>query len=359
MKFGGMVATKIDDWGIFPYLEELKFDSGWVPDSQMIWSDCYATLSLAAQNTHRLRIGTGVAIAGTRLAPVTAHSIASINKLAPGRVFLGIGSGHTAMRIMGQNPVSPTEFSEYLRIVRGLLAGDEVDYCYKGKTQPIKFLERDLSCVDIENKIPLYVAANGPKALRAAGVYGDGRIGAGNEPKSVFLRNSKRINCGAAEVGRVLPEDFHSTVMTFACVLRPGEKLNSERVIEETGAQVVASLHFWYELFRQKGHDNFVIDSVRDVWNSYKIYVEKEMPLERRHLLVHQGHCANLPDKERRFVTPSMIMVSGGLVGEPDELVARIQELEEAGLKEIVLMPPRNSMRTNFKVFAREIIAKL
>ncbi|MBT07303.1 MAG: hypothetical protein CMM32_10400 [Rhodospirillaceae bacterium] len=359
MKFGGMVATKIDDWGIFPYPEELKFDSGWVPDSQMIWSDCYATLSLAAQNTHRLRIGTGVAIAGTRLAPVTAHSIASINKLAPGRVFLGIGSGHTAMRIMGQNPVSPTEFSEYLRIVRGLLAGDEVDYCYKGKTQPIKFLERDLSCVDIENKIPLYVAANGPKALRAAGVYGDGRIGAGNEPKSVFLRNSKRINCGAAEVGRVLPEDFHSTVMTFACVLRPGEKLNSERVIEETGAQVVASLHFWYELFRQKGHDNFVIDSVRDVWNSYKIYVEKEMPLERRHLLVHQGHCANLPDKERRFVTPSMIKVSGGLVGEPDELVARIQELEEAGLKEIVLMPPRNSMRTNFKVFAREIIAKL
>ena len=121
----------------------------------------------------------------------------------------------------------------------------------------------------------------------------------------------------------------------------------------------MASLHFWYELFRQKGHDNFVIDSVRDVWNSYKIYVEKEMPLERRHLLVHQGHCANLPDKERRFVTPSMIMVSGGLVGEPDELVARIQELEESGLKEIVLMPPRNSMRTNFKVFAREIIAKL
>ena len=45
MKFGGMVATKIDDWEIFPYLENLGYDSGWVPDSQMIWSDCYATLS--------------------------------------------------------------------------------------------------------------------------------------------------------------------------------------------------------------------------------------------------------------------------------------------------------------------------
>ena len=359
MKFGGMVATKIDDWSIFPYLEELKFDSGWVPDSQMIWSDCYATLGLAAQNTHRLRLGTGVAIAGTRLAPVTAHSIASINKLAPGRVFLGIGTGHTAMRIMGQNPVSPSEFAEYLRVVSALLAGDEVDYCYKGKTQPIKFLDRDLACVDIENKIPLYVAANGPKALRAAGVYGDGRIGAGNEPKSVFLRNSERINCAASGAGRVLPGTFHSAVMTFACVLQSGEKLSSERVVEETGAQVVASLHFWYELFRQKGHDNFIMDSVRDVWDSYKIYVEKEMPLERRHLLLHQGHCANLPDKERRFVTPSMIKVSSGLVGEPDELIARIHELEKAGLKEIVLMPPRNSMRKNFNTFATEIIARL
>ena len=58
MKFGGMVATKIDDWEIFPYLEKLEFDSGWAPDSQMIWSDCYATLSLAAHNTHRLRLGT-------------------------------------------------------------------------------------------------------------------------------------------------------------------------------------------------------------------------------------------------------------------------------------------------------------
>ncbi len=36
MKFGGMVATKIDDWRIFSYLEELGYDSGWVPDSQMI-----------------------------------------------------------------------------------------------------------------------------------------------------------------------------------------------------------------------------------------------------------------------------------------------------------------------------------
>ena len=358
MKFGGMVATKIDDRNIFSYLEELGYDSGWVPDSQMIWSDCYATLSLAAHNTSRIRLGTGVAIAGTRLAPVTAHSIASINKLAPGRVFLGIGTGHTAMRIMGQNPVSPKEFEQYLRVVRGLLSGEEVEY-HHGKTrQPIKFLDRDLACIDIENRIPLYVAANGPKALRVAGIYGDGRISAGNEPTSLFKRNLERVTQGAASAERTMPERFHSAVMTFSCVLQKGEKLTSERVINETGAQVVASLHFWYELFRQRGDDNFIMDSVRDTWEEYKKYVETDMPIGHRHLLIHEGHCATLPDRERCFVTPSMIKASGGLVGEVDELVLRIKALDAAGLKEIVLMPPRDVMRSNFYAFAKEIMAR-
>jgi hypothetical protein len=47
MKFGAMVATKIDDWKLLVECEQLGYDHGWVPDSQMIWSDCYATLALA------------------------------------------------------------------------------------------------------------------------------------------------------------------------------------------------------------------------------------------------------------------------------------------------------------------------
>ena len=42
--------------------QELGYDMAWVPDSQMIWSDCYATMALAAVNTKRIHIGTGVAI---------------------------------------------------------------------------------------------------------------------------------------------------------------------------------------------------------------------------------------------------------------------------------------------------------
>ena len=127
MQFGIFVATKIDDWQLIQYAEELGYDRAWIPDSQMIWSDCYATLALAAHNTKRIQLGTGVAIPGTRVAPVTAHSIASIARLAPGRVFLGIGTGHTAMRVMGMDPMKIRDFREYLRVLRTLLRGDEGD----------------------------------------------------------------------------------------------------------------------------------------------------------------------------------------------------------------------------------------
>lgn len=107
MKFGAVIVPRIDDWQLFHYAESLGFDRAWAPDSQMIWSDCYATLALAAQHTSRIELGTGVAIAGTRTAPVTASAIASINRLAPGRVFLAMGTGHTAMRVMGMDPMPP------------------------------------------------------------------------------------------------------------------------------------------------------------------------------------------------------------------------------------------------------------
>jgi alkanesulfonate monooxygenase SsuD/methylene tetrahydromethanopterin reductase-like flavin-dependent oxidoreductase (luciferase family) len=359
MKFGGMVATKIDDWQIFRELEELGYDHGWAPDSQMIWSDSYATLSLAAWHTTRIRLGTGVAIAGTRLAPVTAHSIASINRLAPGRTFLGIGTGHTAMRIMGARPMKVSAFREYLRVVRGLLHGQEVEHTLNGETRPIRFLDRELECVNTEQPVEIYVAANGPKALKAAGAYGDGRICAGNEPLGVLARNLEVIREGAAEAGRDVDEGFHTAALTFACVLRPGETLESERVIDETDSAVVSTLHYWYELYQEWGRDDFVSDRVRGVWEDYKAYVEETMPPERRHQMLHRGHCAFCPPEERRFVTPDMIRIAGGLVGEPDEIIERLGQLETAGLKEVTLLPPAAHMRSNFRDFAGQVMAKV
>ena len=77
----GRRASHIGDIDYVLRAEALGYSHAWLADSQMIWSDCYACLALAAQQTRSMRIGTGVSVAGTRIAPVTAHSIATINRL--------------------------------------------------------------------------------------------------------------------------------------------------------------------------------------------------------------------------------------------------------------------------------------
>ena len=61
MKFGALVVPRAGDWQRFAELEQMGYDSAWVPDSQMIYSDTYAVLALGAANTSRIRLGPGVA----------------------------------------------------------------------------------------------------------------------------------------------------------------------------------------------------------------------------------------------------------------------------------------------------------
>lgn len=358
MKFGAMVATHILDWQLLKLAEDLGYDHGWVPDSQMIWSDCYAVLALAAANTSRIRLGTGVSIGPTRIAPVTAHSIATIAALAPGRVFLGLGTGHTAMRVMGMKPQKPKAFREYLRVVRALLGGEEVSYTLGDETRDIRFLHLDRKFIDLSEPIPIWVAANGPGALRAAGAYGDGRISALNEPPEVARQSIAAMRAGAEEIDREFPADFHTAALTSACVLGPGEHLTSERVIDQCGSQVAAALHYCYENWQQSGDDSFIPPAVRNIWDEYCDYVTgMSTPEHKRYLQIHEGHCSFLVPEERRFITPEAID-TWILAGEPDEIIAKLRAAEAAGLKEITLLPPMDHARRVFRDFATHVIAR-
>jgi len=356
MKFGIMFDTHVDKWDLIRYAEELGYDAAWVPDSQMLWSDCYATLALAAVNTKRIRIGTGVAITGTRIAPVTAHSIASIHQLAPGRVFLGIGTGHTAMRVMGQDPMPLKEFREYLRVVRELLAGREVDYTYNGQTRNIAFLHRDRHFINVDQPIPIYVAANGPLALKTTGVYGDGWMSVTSDP--AMVRDSLALIAqGAAKAGRTLPPDFHNACVTSACVLRAGDKLTDDRVIDETGSVVTCVLHFAWEIWKQHGEkDELIPPFFADVWERYCERVANySLPETARFRQIHDGHCTFLQPDERCFVTPDAIRATC-IVGSPSEIRERLSALASAGIHEVTLLPPADYQRKVFRDFAETVI---
>lgn len=356
MKYSLHVSTRISDWEFIKELEDLGYDAAWVPDSQMIWSDCYATMALAAANTSKIRIGTGVAIPGTRIAPTSAAAISSINSIAPGRIFWGVGTGHTAMRIMGQDPMPIKEFREYLRVMRALLDGEEVDYTYRDKTAAIQWGDHGDGFRNVEDRIPIYVAANGPMALRTAGKVADGLIAVFNEQPDVLAYHMGYVREGAEKAGRALSDDFHTVSLTNAVVLRPGEKLTDDRVIDDASSWAIAALHFVYEIWEYRQDDSVVPDYMKGVWEEYLDHLnEMDIPKEKRHQMIHTGHCSFCPPSERRFITPEMIKGSS-MVGTPEELAEQIRSAEAAGLKEISLLPGIDYARDTARDFMEQVV---
>lgn len=355
MQYSLHVQTRISDWPIVKELEDLGYDACWFPDTQMMWSDCYATMAAAAINTSKIRLGTGVAIPGTRIAPTTAHSISSINVLAPGRVFLGIGTGHTAMRVMGQDPMTIKAFREYLRVVRAMLDGEEVHYEYQGKTTAIKWQDHGEGFRNIDDRIPIYVAGNGPLALKTAGRYGDGLISIFNEQADVLEFNLGKVREGAKAADREI-DNFHTTTLTTAVVLRQGEKLTDDRVIETAGSWVAVAIHFVYEVWRYTKDDSVVPDYMKNIWEEYVDHLgQLDVPEEKWHQVLHEGHCSFYPAEERRFVTPETIE-GACMVGGPSEIAEQIRAAEKLGLNEVSLLPPLNQIREVAKDFAEQVI---
>ena len=272
MDFGTLIFTKperaITD---VKYAEERGFSHAWIPDSHMIWGDTYACMALAAVNTKKIKLGTGVAIASNRIAPVTVHSIATINQLAPGRVILGFGTGHTGRRVMGLPPVKQAEFREQVRVIRDLLRDGEATYNTEGLSRKIRYLHRDRRFINLDDRIPLYVAANGPKTLALAGEFGDGAITTGiTDPERVGAVRKKsrggRVE-GREERGQDADRFAHAYLR-----LRPGEKLDSPRVKAMTGHWVMASFHAIAAGYARSG---YLPEAVAEVYKAYEEYVSK------------------------------------------------------------------------------------
>jgi len=356
MDFGTLIFTKperaITD---VKYAEERGFTHAWLPDSHMIWGDTYACMALAAVNTRKIKLGTGVAIASNRIAPVTAHSIATINQLAPGRTILGFGTGHTGRRVMGLPPVKQADFREQVRVIHDLLREGEATYNTEGLSRKIRFLNRDRRFINIDDRIPFYVAANGPKTLALAGEFGDGVITTGITDAERVANVRRHLSAGASKIGRKA-DTMPIVSLTHVCVLRPGEKIDSPRVKAMTGHWVMASFHAIAAGYA--GRD-YLPATVKSVYDEYEKYVAKmKTPAAERYLELHVGHCAFVAPEEMRFVTAETIAAST-IIGPRDQVVERLRELERAGLSQVFVNPPMDGFNDSIDEISRDVIERM
>src|SRR4030081_1825894 len=178
MRFAIAIATDAESWRVVRRAEELGFTHAWFYDTQMLSADCFVAMGAAAVNTRRIRLGTGVLVPSNRIAPVAANAFASLNKLAPGRIDFGVGTGFTARRAMGVGAIKLVALEEYVRAVMALLREETIEAAIEGQSRLIRLLNPELGVINTRDPIGLYVAAGGPRARKLTARLGAGWINA-------------------------------------------------------------------------------------------------------------------------------------------------------------------------------------
>jgi probable F420-dependent oxidoreductase len=146
--------------------ESAGFSYGWLFDSHVLWRDPYPLLTVMAVNTSTMRLGTCVTNPATRDPSVTASALAALNEISGGRMVLGIGRGDSARRVMGKPPTTLARFEEATNLIRDLVEGRTVTE--DGTDMHFTWTRGD--------KLPVWVAGYGPKALELTARIADGVI---------------------------------------------------------------------------------------------------------------------------------------------------------------------------------------
>lgn len=335
--------------------EQCGFTHIWVSDTQMMAGDPYVCLALIAQQTTRVKLCTGVSVVGTRIPPVTANSIATLNQIAPGRIILGLGAGNSAWRAMGMAPRTLKQLRDEVHVIRALLRGEAVDYQHQNDLRTIRFFHQNHEFMNTKDTVPIHVAANAPKAMQLAGAIGDGFITSRTNSLAGWQDAWNLVSQGAMRAGKD-PATMYTTMLTSACLLRPGEAYDAPRVKSEIGAWATLALHALYERVQNPSASP---EAIRPIFSEYSAFIDQQRQRAGKnyYLELHDGHGLYLRPEEARFVTSEVVRATT-MTASPEELRERLHALEAAGVKQVAFLPALDTFESFVQEFAEKVIEK-
>src|SRR6476659_2371121 len=178
--YWGLGLTREDQLAIVQEAERLGYDSVWTAEAY--GSDAATILGWIAGLTEKIKIGSAIFQIPGRSPAMTAMTAATLDQLSGGRMLLGIGSsgpqvseGWHGVRFASQ--LGRTR--EYVGVVRKALSRERVEFDGETVTLPLpdgpgKALKLTIS--PVQERIPIYLAAIGPKNTALAGENADGWI---------------------------------------------------------------------------------------------------------------------------------------------------------------------------------------
>jgi probable F420-dependent oxidoreductase len=305
--------------------EAAGFDYAWLFDSHVLWREPYVVLTLMAQATERLRLGTCVTNPATREPSVTASALAALDEISGGRMDLGIGRGDSARRMLGKPPTTMKTLEEAIGAIRDLVEGRTVTY--EGAELNFPWTGKW--------KLPVWVAGYGPMAMAMTGRVADGVIlqladpdlirwfvgqireaesAAGRPAGSVSIQAAAPAHVAPRNVGRARTHWFPALVSNHVVDLV--NKYPRENLPEALTGYIRDRTGYDYREHAAAGSSNsaFVGDEVTD-----------------------------------RFC----------VLGEIDEHVAKLRELAEAGVDQFNLYLMNGDEEAQVEAYGRDVIPAL
>jgi probable F420-dependent oxidoreductase len=304
--------------------EAAGFAHGWLFDSHVLWRDPYPLLTVMAQATTRMRLGTCVTNPATREPSVTASSLAVLQELSGGRFDLGIGRGDSAIRVLGKPPTTMAMLEEAVHVIRALAEGRPIEY--EGAVLQLTW--------SAGHRLPVWVAGYGPVALKMTGRIADGAMLQIADPDLVRWF-ADQVRASAREAGR----DPNAVRIMSAAPAHVGDPADGRDRIRWFPALV----------------GNHVVDLV----NKY----QGELPEALTHYVRgREGydylHHAEVGSSNAAFVTDD-IVDRFGIVGDAAAHVAKLRVLAEAGVDQFNLYLMNGNEEEQLEIYGREIIPAL
>ncbi len=318
--YWGLGLSADDQLHIVKEAERFGYDSVW--SAEAYGSDAATVLAWLAAHTQRIGLGSAIFQIPARSAAMTAMTAATLDQISGGRFALGLGpsgpqvsEGWHGVRFGRQ--LQRTR--EYVEVVRMALARERVEF-HGGTLElplpdgPGKALK--LTIAPVQERIPVYLAAIGPRNTALTGEIADGWIPFMLDPEHLEELRVP-LDEGARVAGRTLtPETFDIAPTVNAYVAEDSETardLMRPMLALYVGGMGSRAKNFYNALVRRYGFE----DAAREVQDLYLVGKKEEA-------------AAALPDE---------LIDRVSLCGPRDVVRDRLRLFRDAGVGTLMLSP--------------------
>jgi probable F420-dependent oxidoreductase len=332
MDFGVVLQADPPAWRVVDLAvraENYGFSHAWTFDSHMLWQEPYVIYSQILSATHRLIVGPMVTNPATRDWTVTASLHATLNDMFGNRTVCGIGRGDSAVRVINGAPVTLKTLRESIAVIRGLAGGETVEY--KNSQLCLPWAR--------ESRLPVWIAAYGPKALTLAGEIGDGFI--------LQLADPAITEWSVAAVRKAAADAHRDPDSITICVAAPAYVTDGSA----HGRRHAIDQCRWF--------GGMVGNHVADIVARYGADGAAVPDALSGYIAGRQGYDYNShgkADNTHAGFVPDEVIERFCLVGPPEEHVRRLHELEGLGVDQFALYLQHDTKDATLAAYGEGVI---